>query len=603
MRFSGMKTLRTRILFTVGVLVFSGLVVDAISSVYSVRSSALKAMEDDINQLGASHVASLNEWVAVNFKTLRSLEGLVDNPSAASFLKQVEITSGVDTAYIGYADKHAVFSGPQTLPPGWDPTQRPWYTEAAASDVPVITEPYVDDGTQKLVLTFASAIRKSGAVHAVTALDLFMDTAVKNIVSIHPTPSSYGLLIDKNGKIVVHQDGKLIGKNLTELFPNFLTKDLKAITTSAELQSFRGVKNNVFLWGRPIHGTDWTLLIALDRTEGLATVYALIKTVLISTFIVLLVVIAALGVFLTANLRRLEMLRLAMSNASSGEGDLTCRVPVTGEDELAQIAMSFNRFVEKIQTVLVRVQSNSEIVANASGDISKGNEDLSSRTEQQARALEQTAAAMKELDSTVNQNAESAREANALSVSASTVAIQGGEVVSQVVETMKGINESSNKISDIISVIDGIAFQTNILALNAAVEAARAGEQGRGFAVVASEVRSLAGRSADAAKEIKTLISASVERVEHGSALVDKAGTTMAEVVSSIQHVADIMGKISDASTEQSTRVKRVGVTVVEMDQATQQNVHLVERMTSSASALKSQSNELVEAVGLFKLN
>jgi len=249
------------------------------------------------------------------------------------------------------------------------------------------------------------------------------------------------------------------------------------------------------------------------------------------------------------------------------------------------------------------VRQNAEGVATASAEIASGNHDLSARTEQQASALEQTAASMEELGSTVKQNADNARQANQLAQSASTVAIQGGDVVAQVVTTMKDINDSSRKISDIISVIDGIAFQTNILALNAAVEAARAGEQGRGFAVVASEVRSLAGRSAEAAKEIKSLINASVERVEQGTTLVDKAGATMTEVVSSIRRVTDIMGEISAASSEQSAGVSQVGEAVTQMDQATQQNAALVEEMAAAASSLKSQAQELVQTVAVFKLD
>jgi methyl-accepting chemotaxis protein len=210
---------------------------------------------------------------------------------------------------------------------------------------------------------------------------------------------------------------------------------------------------------------------------------------------------------------------------------------------------------------------------------------------------------MEELSSNVSQNADSARHANQLAMTASSVAIRGGEVVSQVVDTMKGINESSRKIADIIGVIDGIAFQTNILALNAAVEAARAGEQGRGFAVVASEVRSLAGRSAEAAKEIKSLIGASVERVEHGTSLVDQAGSTMTEVVSSIRRVTDIMAEISSSSSEQAAGVAQVGEAVTQMDQVTQQNAALVEQMAAAASSLKSQAQDMVQVVSSFKIN
>ena len=289
--------------------------------------------------------------------------------------------------------------------------------------------------------------------------------------------------------------------------------------------------------------------------------------------------------------------------AAIAKGDMTVTIHAQGSDETAQLLKALDSMRNGLVSVVSTVRLSSENVATASAEIAQGNQDLSARTESQASALEETAASMEELSSQVKHNADNARQANQLASGASTVAVRGGEVVGRVVDTMKDINDSSRKISEIISVIDGIAFQTNILALNAAVEAARAGEQGRGFAVVASEVRSLAGRSADAAKEIKSLINASVEKVEHGTALVDEAGTTMTEVVGSIRKVSDLVGEISSASNEQAAGVAQVGEAVSQMDQATQQNAALVEEMAAAASSLKSQAGELVQTVAVFKLN
>jgi methyl-accepting chemotaxis protein len=284
------------------------------------------------------------------------------------------------------------------------------------------------------------------------------------------------------------------------------------------------------------------------------------------------------------------------------QGDLSSAIRPEGNDEIKQLLQSMARMQGSFAGIVGKVKENADGVATASAEIAQGNQDLSERTEQQASALQQTAATMEELGTTVRNNADSAKQANLLARGASDVAAQGGEVVGKVVATMQGINDSSRKIGDIISVIDGIAFQTNILALNAAVEAARAGEQGRGFAVVASEVRSLAHRSADAAKEIKALIGRSVEQVEQGSALVDQAGKTMGEIVGSIQRVSDIVAEISLASAEQSSGVQQVGEAVGNMDQATQQNAALVEESAAAAESLKGQARQLVQAVAMFKL-
>ncbi|MFY9477594.1 MAG: methyl-accepting chemotaxis protein [Aquabacterium sp.] len=321
--------------------------------------------------------------------------------------------------------------------------------------------------------------------------------------------------------------------------------------------------------------------------------------------LVVMLVVSAVGVTFGALVSRAIVKPIdhavGLSRAVA-EGDLTRAIHVQGRDEVAELLGALRDMQARLSSIVQGVRQNAESVATASSEISLGNNDLANRTEQQASALQQTAASMEEIGATVKHNAENAREANTLAKGASTVALKGGEVVGEVVETMRGINDSSRRIVDIISVIDGIAFQTNILALNAAVEAARAGDQGRGFAVVAGEVRTLAQRSATAAKEIKALIGTSVERVEAGSQLVDRAGATMTEVVSAIERVTQIMGEISSANSEQSTGMAQIGEAVAQMDRTTQQNAALVEEGAAAAEQLKNQARQLVESVAVFKV-
>jgi len=315
----------------------------------------------------------------------------------------------------------------------------------------------------------------------------------------------------------------------------------------------------------------------------------------------LLLLLAGTGV-LIRQIR--QPLRDAITVAETiASGDLSVVVQTNRGDEFGEMMKAIAHMKDQLVHLVSDVRRGTDSIATVSEEIASGNQDLSERTEQTASNLEETASSMEELTSTVKQSADSARQANQLAASAAQVAQRGGQVVSQVVSTMDDINASSRKISDIISVIDGIAFQTNILALNAAVEAARAGEQGRGFAVVASEVRSLAGRSADAAKEIKLLINTSVEKVEGGSALVAQAGETMTEIVNSVQRVTDIMGEITAATSEQADGIAQVNSAVNQLDQMTQQNAALVEQSAAAASSMKDQARHLAEVVAAFKLD
>ena len=353
---------------------------------------------------------------------------------------------------------------------------------------------------------------------------------------------------------------------------------VKAITTQIDLQTRSAARTHQLLDAQAAHVRAWVLgvgALALVLATGLAV--WIVRAV-------------------TAPVER-----AAQVARSIAQGNLANEIPpATGP--LRGLLDALRAMQDSLARTVAGVRANARQVAHAGDRIADGNQDLSSRTELQASALQQTAASMEQLGATVRQNANSAAQADELARGASDVAARGGAVVAQVVETMQGINTSSKKIADIVGVIDGIAFQTNILALNAAVEAARAGDQGRGFAVVAGEVRSLAQRSAAAAKEIKQLIGASVERVDHGCAMVDQAGATMQEVVAAIQRVTTIVGEISSASAEQSTGVTQVGTAITQMDQATQSNAALVQDSATAAQGLQTQAQQLVAAMAVFRL-
>jgi methyl-accepting chemotaxis protein len=334
-----------------------------------------------------------------------------------------------------------------------------------------------------------------------------------------------------------------------------------------------------------------------DAEHRIRTASGLLGAILLASLL------ASLGVALLIIGSIVRPLREAVQAAQTfASGDLTAHIQVRGEHEFAKLLLAMRDMQSRLAALVAKVHEGSESLNVAADEISQGNTDLSLRTENQASALQTTAVSMDELSARVRLNAENAHAANELAIQASTVAVRGGGVVDEVVQTMKDIQEQSQKISEIIGVIDGIAFQTNILALNAAVEAARAGEQGKGFAVVASEVRALAGRSAAAAREIKTLINASVDRVQRGTSLVDQAGSTMQEVVQSIQRVSDIVGDITVSTSEQASGVTQVGLAIGEMDQSTQQNAALVEEMAAAAMSLSRQAHELVSSVAVFRL-
>jgi methyl-accepting chemotaxis protein len=598
-----LNTIKARLIALCSGVVLLALLVATLASYFDARGHVRSQANAQLAEVARGQAQSIAGWMGFQHAILQSLRPAVDLENPRVPLAQAALSGGLDMAYIGHADKRMLQSKDQALPEGYDPTQRPWYKQAAGSDGVILTEPYLDASTQQSVVTFALAVKEGSGVKAVVASDVYL-TAVANILkAIKPTPSGFAFLVAADGRVMAHSDPKRVLKPATELSPDLNPSALKALGgPQGEWLETRVGEQNVLLRSAPVAGTDWQLIVASDAAEALAALRSLLlKAVLVTVLMVALAaaVITAVVSALTSSLQRVQD---AMTEISAGGGDLTRRLPAEGQDEVAGIARAFNDFASKLQGILRDVHQATGSMSVASGEIASGAQDLSHRTEQTASNLQQATSSMDTLTAAVRQTADAATTANQLAASASGAAQKGGSVVGQVVATMDDISTSSKRISDIIGVIDGIAFQTNILALNAAVEAARAGEQGRGFAVVASEVRSLAGRSAEAAKEIKSLISASVERVETGSRLVEEAGTAMGEIVSGVQRVSDIIGEISAAAAEQSQGIGNVNITMGQLDQATQQNAALVEESAAAAESLRDQAQRLSEIISVFQV-
>ncbi len=482
-----------------------------------------------------------------------------------------------------------------------------WFYGFLAGGKPYTLELDKDVGSNEFMLFINVRAEAGPGKFGVAGLGLSVTSMAETIRAYKIGQSGFVSLVRANGGVLVHRDAALAdGKHFLKDLPGFnaaLSAQLLSGASFTHTQYEAPGGTNIVA-SSYVPELNMYVIAEVPDAEVMGNV---IRSATISALVAGLIggSIGLLIIYLISRAIAAPVARAAnmLSDIASGNGDLSRRMPVETGDEVGALADAFNRFVSSLNTTISEVRGSTQTIAAASSQIAAGNMDLSGRTEAQASSLEQTAAAMEELTSTVKQNAENASQANQLVVSASTYATKGGQVVGQVVSTMGSITDSSRKIVDIIGVIDAIAFQTNILALNAAVEAARAGEQGRGFAVVAAEVRNLAQRSAGAAKEIKGLIDDSVSKVDAGSKLVDEAGSTMNQIVTSVRQVADLMSEIAAASHEQSQGIGQINQSITSMDDATQQNAALVEEAAAAAKSLQDQAARLAQIVSVFKLD
>lgn len=598
-------SIRSRIIAISAATVVCALIVDTFMSYSIAKAYGDDTISDNLTSIVAGHEAGVADWVSSKTQMIVSLEDATLQADPAVALKQVAAAGAFTSVYVGYPNKTAKFSDPTGVPTNYDPTVRPWYRQAVDAGKPVVTPPYIDMGSGKLVVTFAAPILREGILKGVVSGDVTMDSVIANIKSIHPTPASFGMLVDGHGRIVALNDPKMTLKPVTDLFADLKFTDLVSSSSSEHVAPIEAHVGNSakLLRARGVTGTDWMIVTALDKSDATAGILSQLHASLIALVILVAVASLVISTVTGAVFRRLSRVRDAMNSIGSGTGDLTQRLPDDGSDEVSQIARSFNSFVSLINTVISQIRDASEIVRLAANEIAASNLDLSGRTESAAASLQQTAASVEEITATVMQSARAADTANEKVKSASNIALQGGQVVQEAVGAMQVIEVASSEIGEIIGVIDGIAFQTNILALNAAVEAARAGEHGRGFAVVAGEVRNLAQRSALAAKEIKTLIKSTVDSVALGSSHVRQAGDAISQIVHSVSDVTAIMGEITDATSEQTRGISEINRAITQLDQMVQQNAALVEESAAATVTLETQATHLAETVGQFKLS
>ncbi|EQA1638464.1 methyl-accepting chemotaxis protein [Enterobacter hormaechei] len=592
------RSIRARIIAaTTGCLVVA-LLLNTIINFQVTRQDNQQSQRDILTSTSASHNMAIADWVNNKMTVITSAQPVALSDDPVPVFKQLALAGGFTNVYVGYASKTAKFSDPTGVPADYDPTLRPWYQQAVSADGPVVTAPYVDAGTGKLVVTFAVPVKEQGALKAVVAGDVAMDSVVANVRGIHPTPASSGLLLDSNGTVIAGSDPALTLKPFTETIKG---TDFAPLKSGNLVDGTFNGREKTFL-ATAVPGTHWLLVVALDNGDATAGMRSLLKASALSLAILALLSGALMHLLIARLLKRLSGIRDAMNSIANGTNDLSQRLPDKGGDEVAQIAQAFNAFSDKLSVVMVQLRDASASVKNAAHEIAAGNQDLSGRTEQAASSLRETASAVEEITASVTQSNESAAEANEQASKASAAASRGGDVVAQAISTMQSIELASAKIGDITSVIDGIAFQTNILALNASVEAARAGEQGRGFAVVAGEVRNLASRSAQAAKEIKSLIDSTTESVATGSRFVRLAGDSMDEIRASVGSVSGIMREISIATREQMKGIHEINHAVTHLDRMVQQNAELVVQSAAAASALQSQAGDLAETAGHFRI-
>jgi len=565
-----------------------------------VRDDNLRSTRKNLESMTMANALAIGEWSQAKSMAVQAVASEVDHVDARALVRHLMKAGGFSLTTGGWEDKTFVSTTPG-LPADYDPTTRPWYKESIAAGKPLITKPY-RSATGVLLVSFTAPMMRDGRAQGVVAGGVSLDKVKEVIAAVHPTPSSIGMVLDKDGTIIAHPDDGQLLKRVDQFSQDTSPQAVRTAAESGEILPATIAGAAKLLRATRIPGTEWILVVFLDEHEATAGIRDVLSASAIAVVILVMAAVLACSMLTARSFRRLSRIRDAMEQIGSGAGDLSQRLPVNGSDEAAQIAASFNVFVEKISSILKEVRQGSASVALATSDIESGNHDLSVRTESAAGRLQETAVSLEQMTAAVGNCAARADSAAELARSVCHHVVAGHDVMGAVAITMDDICRASSNIAAITGVIDAIAFQTNILALNASVEAARAGDNGRGFAVVASEVRSLAQRSAAAAKEIKVLIMASEQSVKSGSLKVSKAVMSMQEIVQGIERVASIVQEINVSMREQDGGLGQITGALAELEHSTQQNSALVEQAMAASTTLREQAARVSQLVEAFQL-
>lgn len=610
------KSLQKKLtLFVVGLLLALAALLSLVAY-QQMRAQLLLAVESESKAAANGYGRLIAEWVASKRLIVEATTPVANNKDMVTYFQRAAEGGGFDLVYAGYADKRTIFSTPQNLPEGYDPTSRPWYQMAANKGDSILTEPYTDASSGKLVVSFATPVKGDGGVSAVVAGDINIDRLVKDILALKLAGNGYAMLLSKDGKIIAHPDAKLTLKGVGELSTE-LAGHVSALGQPSKglVDAEIGKKASLILW-QPVEGTDWSLALVMERSAVLSPLRSLLFKVLG------IIAVFGVGVSLLAvatlkrMLRGLNQIRVAMQEIASGEGDLTQRIEVHGQDEVGQTAEAFNRFLGGLQETIREVSQASMSVASGATELSASAEEMSATTNEIAKsgemlhaATETVASAITEFMASVEQvagNVKVSVEHTGETVEATEAGSQGTKVTA---DGMGRIRDASSKIASAVTVIQEIAQQTNLLSLNAAIEAAKAGEQGKGFSVVAEEVRKLAERSRQAAVEIEKLIRDTQLAVEGGVSSVQNISELMERIQASIKRVSSLINEIGVSTREQSSTAseiaKRMEESAREIGQnavATQELSATVHEISHTASDLARISNSLAQVMSRFKV-